>query len=406
MPERTLTYMDHAATTPTDPRVVEAMLPYFTQEYGNPSSLYRHAAAARQALERARETVAEILGARPNEVLFTGCGTESDNLALRGVAWALRRRAGGAPTHIITSPIEHSAVLRTCEQLEREFGFRVTYLPVDATGLVDPDDVGRAIVPGEPTLVSIMYANNEVGTIEPIEEISRITRARGVPFHTDAVQAGGSLDLDVDRLGVDLLALSGHKFYAPKGVGVLYVRQGTPLLPTQTGGGQERGLRSGTENVPYAVGLATALALAHTDRDAEAARQAALRDRLIRGILQGIPDTTLTGHPTRRLPNNASFCFAGVEGEALLLNLDLEGIAASTGSACASHDEAPSHVLTSMGVDTVLARGSLRLSLGRGTHAEDVDRVLDVLPGIVERIRAMSPVYHQSTVPHGEHRGL
>ncbi len=383
-----LIYLDHAATTAVDPRVVEAMLPYFSQHYGNPSSVYRMAEASRLALAEARDTVAEILHARPTEILFTSCGTESDNLALRGVAWAQRQRG----RHIITTAIEHHAVGNTCAQLEREFGFRVTYLPVDRWGVVDPDAVGRAITP-ETILISVMYANNEVGTIEPIAEIGRIARAKGIPFHTDAVQAAGQLDLDVERLNVDLLSLSGHKFYAPKGVGVLYVRQGTPLLPMQTGGGQERGRRAGTENVPYIVGLATALELAYEHLDAESRRLVALRDRLIQGIVQHIPDAYLTGHPTQRLANHASFVFQGVEGEAILLHLDAAGIAASSGSACSAGEEGPSHVLTAMGLDPALARGSLRLTLGRENTAQDVEEVLAVLPEIVQRLRAISPLY-------------
>ena len=381
-------YLDHAATTATDPRVLEAMLPYFDVEYANPSSLYRHAGRAHGALDGARRTVAEALGARPTEVVFTGCGTESDNLALRGAALA-RRREGN---HIITTPIEHAAVLRTCEQLEREFGYRVTYLPVDSTGWVDPDDVGRAITPST-VLVSVMYANNEVGTIEPVAEIARVARANGVTVHTDAVQAAGSLDLDVERLGVDLLSISGHKFYAPKGVGALYIRQGTPILPVQTGGGQERGMRAGTENVPYIVGMARALEIATVERETEAARLRALRDRLIVGLMATVPDARVTGHPTQRLPNNASLAFCGLEGESLLLRLDMVGVRASTGSACASHDEGPSHVLTALGLDVVAARGSLRLTLGRENTDEDIDHVLRILPPIVETLRAMSPLY-------------
>ncbi len=388
MKPKPLLYLDHAATTATDPRVLEAMLPFFSEDYGNPSSLYRSAGRARQALQNARSTVAEVLGARPKEVVFTGCGTESDNLAIRGVALA-RRRQG---RHIITTPIEHSAVLQTCQQLQQVFGYRVTYVPVDSAGMVDPDEIGRAITP-ETTLISVMYANNEVGTIQPIAEIGRIARQRGVTFHTDAVQAGGALDLDVERLHVDLLSLSGHKLYAPKGVGVLYVRQGTPILPTQTGGGQEFGLRSGTENVPYAVGMAHALRLAHDVRASEGERLRSLRDRLVRGVLEAVPDARLTGHPTERLPGNASFCFGGLEGEALLLRLDVAGICASTGSACASMEEAPSHVLTAMGIDVTEARGSLRLTLGRENNDEDVARVLGVLPRIVADLRAMSPIY-------------
>ncbi len=389
-------YLDHAATTAVDPRVVEAMLPYFSQHYGNPSSVYRLAEASRLALSAARDTVAEILHARPTEIIFTSCGTESDNLALRGVALAQRRRG----RHIITTSIEHHAVGNTCAQLEREFGFRVTYLPVDRWGVVDPDAVGRAITP-ETILISVMYANNEVGTIEPIAEIGRLARAKGIPFHTDAVQAAGQLDLDVERLQVDLLSLSGHKFYAPKGVGVLYVRQGTPLLPMQTGGGQERGRRAGTENVPYIVGLATALELAYENLGAETHRLAALRDRLIQGILQSIPDAHLTGHPTQRLANHASFVFQGVDGEAILLHLDAAGIAASSGSACSSGEEGPSHVLTAMGLDPTLARGSLRLTLGRENTAQDVEAVLAVLPEIIQRLRAISPLYAAQRAEQG-----
>ena len=389
-------YLDHAATTAVDPRVVEAMLPYFTASYGNPSSLYRLAAESKGAVDRARSTVAEILGARPSEIIFTSCGTESDNLALRGAAMAARTRGN----HIITTPIEHHAVGNTCEQLARDFGFEVTYVPVDRHGLVDPEAVGRAITP-RTVLVSVMYANNEIGTIEPIAEIGRIARRRGIVYHTDAVQAAGSLPLDVDALGVDMLSLSGHKFYAPKGVGALYVRQGTPLLPIQTGGSQERGRRAGTENVPYIVGLATALRLAYDHLEAEVTRLQALRNRLIAGVLGRIPDTRLTGHPTRRLANNASFVFAGVEGESILLQLDLAGVAASSGSACASSEEGPSHVLTAIGLDPVAARGSLRLSLGRENTSADVDYVLDVLPGIVQKLRAMSPLYAPSAAVAG-----
>lgn len=384
-------YLDHAATTAVDPRVVEAMLPYFTETYGNPSSLYRLAAESKGAIDRSRATVAEILGARPSEIIFTSCGTESDNLALRGAALAARARGN----HIITTPIEHHAVGHTCEQLASALGFEVTYVPVDRHGLVDPDDIGRAITP-RTVLISVMYANNEIGTVEPIAEIGRIARRRGIVFHTDAVQAAGSLPLDVDALGVDMLALSGHKFYAPKGVGVLYVRRGTPMLPTQTGGGQEGGRRAGTENVPYIVGLATALRLAYDQLDAETTRLKALRDRLISGVLGRIPDARLTGHPTRRLANNASFVFAGVEGESILLQLDMAGVAASSGSACASSEEGPSHVLRAIGLDPIEARGSLRLSLGRENTLADVDYVIDVLPDIMQRLRAMSPLYASS----------
>ncbi|MHB0857509.1 MAG: cysteine desulfurase family protein [Anaerolineae bacterium] len=381
-----LVYMDHAATTPLDPRVLAAMLPYFGAAYGNPSSLYRFAGEARAALDDARGQVADVLHARPREVVFTSCGTESDNLALRGVAMALRERG----RHLITTAIEHHAVGRTCEQLE-QLGFRVTYIPVDGQGLVSPDDVGRAIT-GETVLVSVMYANNEVGTIEPLAEIAKIAHARGVLVHTDAVQAAGSLELDVDDLQVDLMSLSGHKFYAPKGVGALYVRDGTALCPQLTGGSQERGRRAGTENVAYAVALAHALRLAYEDQPWENQRLASLRDRLIAGLMSRIPDVLLTGHPSHRLPNSASFAFPGLEGEALLLQLDLAGVAASSGSACAASEEGVSHVLAAMGIDVFSARGSLRLTLGRSTTVTEVDRVVDLLPGMVKRLRELSPL--------------
>jgi cysteine desulfurase len=382
-------YFDHSATTAVDPRVVEAMLPYFSAEYGNPSSIYRLGESAHSSMEAARATVAGILGAKPSEILFTSCGTESDNLALRGTAFESRQHG----KHIITTAIEHHAITHTCEQLVREFGFRVTYLPVDRWGLVDPADVERAIAE-DTILISVMYANNEVGTIEPIAEIGKVARSRDIPFHTDAVQAGGYLSLKVDNLNVDMLSLSGHKFYAPKGVGILYVREGTRLLPVQTGGGQEGGLRAGTENVPYIVGLAKALELAHEELGHEAPRLISLRDRLIEGVLSTIPDVTLTGHPTKRLPGSASFVFEGVDGEAIILQLSLAGIAASSGSACASDDEAPSHVLAAMGMEPRLAKGGLRITLGRENVLEDVDYLLSVLPVIIEKLRALSPVYH------------
>lgn len=383
-------YMDHAATTAVDERVVEAMLPYFNQKYGNASSLHSLGREARKAIEDSRGTVADILGCDPKEIIFTSCGTESDNLAIRGVAWALKNQGKG--NHIITSPIEHHAVSHTVEQLEEHFGFEVTYLPVDHYGMVDPDDVGQTIR-DDTALISIMYANNEVGTIEPIAEIGKIARQRGIPFHTDAVQAGGALDLNVDRLNVDLLSLSAHKFYGPKGIGVLYVRKGTPLLPTQTGGAHELNRRAGTENTPYIVGLATALKLAQDHREEHNKRLAALRDRLIEGILANIPEVELTGHPTNRLPNNASFVIKYIEGESMLLRLDLAGICASTGSACVSGSEEPSHVLLAMGFPPEVAFGSLRLTLGSENTEEDVDYVLEVLAPIVEELRAMSPLY-------------
>jgi cysteine desulfurase len=390
MTEKREIYLDHSATTPVDPRVVEAMLPYFTETYGNASGLHRQARASARALDGARREVAEIFGCKPKEVVFTSCGSESDNLAIRGAAWAAR--LAGKGQHLITSPIEHHAVTHTIDQLCDQFGFEQTVVPVDRYGLVNPDDVARAIRPNT-ALISIIYANNEVGTVEPMAEIGAIAREHGIPFHTDAVQAGGYLDLNVDRLNVDLLSLSGHKFYAPKGVGVLYVRQGTHLLIQQTGGSHEGDRRAGTENVPYIVGIATALKLAQEERESENARLAALRDRLATGILTAIPGAQLTGHPEQRLPGHASFVIPGVEADGLLMHLDMAGVCAASGSACTSGMPEPSHVLVAMGVDHTLALGALRLTLGRSNTQADVDYVLEILPGIVEKLRATNPVF-------------
>jgi cysteine desulfurase len=366
------------------------MLPYFTESYGNASGLHRQARASARALDQARRDVAEVLGCKPKEIVFTSCGTESDNLAIRGVAWT--GKLAGKGKHLITSPIEHHAVSQTINQLCDRFGFEQTVVPVDRYGLVNPDDVAHAVRP-DTLLISIMYANNEVGTLEPLAEIGAIARERGIPFHTDAVQAGGYLDLDVERLNVDLLSLSGHKFYAPKGVGVLYVRQGTPMQPQQTGGGHEGSRRAGTENVPYIVGLAAALRLAQQGRASEAARLSGLRDRLVAGICAGIPDAHLTGHPERRLPGHASFVIPGVEADGLLMHLDMAGVCAASGSACTTGMPEPSHVLMAMGVEHTLALGALRLTLGRSTTQADVDYVVEILPGIVEKLRAARPVY-------------
>ena len=380
-------YLDHAATTPVRPAVLEAMTPYFSEQYGNPSSLYSIAREARKALDWARDTVAEALGASPSEIIFTSGGSESDNLALKGIAFANRQKGN----HIITTQVEHHAILHTCEYLEKRFGFRITYLPVDENCVVDLDALERAITP-ETILVSVMYANNEVGTIQPIEEISHMLKHRGgIAFHTDAVQAGGSLDLNVDKLGVDMLSLSAHKFYGPKGVGVSYVRKGTSYWPQQQGGGQERGRRAGTENTADIVGLATALKLAYEHLESNNAHAAAMRDQLVEGITL-IPAAHLTGHPTNRLPNNASLVFDYVEGESILLSLDMLGIGASSGSACTSSTLEPSHVLKAMGVPIERAHGSLRLTTGMDNVEEDMDRVVQVLPGIIERLRAMSPL--------------
>jgi len=387
--QRTI-YLDHAATTAVDPRVVEAMLPYWTERYGNASSIYALGREAHRAMEEARETVADILNCTPREIIFTSCGTESDNLALRGVAFERRHRS--EKNHLITSPIEHHAISHTMEQLAKRFGFEVTYLSVDRYGLVDPADVEAAIRP-DTALISVMYANNEVGTIEPIAEIGALARAHKIPFHTDAVQAGGALNLDVKALNVDLMSLSAHKFYGPKGIGVLYARKGVPFLPMQSGGAHERNRRAGTENVAYIVGLATALRLAYEEAPETNARITRLRDRLIAGLLERIPDSQLSGHPSQRLPNNASLLLNYIEGESILLNLDLLGVAASSGSACTSGSLEPSHVLTAMGYPHEVAHGSLRLTLGKENTEADVDYVLEILPGIVEKLRQMSPLY-------------
>jgi cysteine desulfurase len=388
-------YLDHAATTPVDPAVVEAMLPLFTEGYGNASSLHHKGRQAADALEEARQTVADALGCKPREVIFTSCGTESDNLALRGVAF---QQAQKGKRHLITSSIEHHAISHTMEQLEKRFGFEVTYLPVDEYGIVHPDEVTRAIR-DDTALVSVMYANNEVGTIQPLAEIGEITRARGVPFHTDAVQAGGTLDLNVDRLNVDLMSLSAHKFYGPKGVGVLYARRKSKFWPMQTGGAQERRRRAGTENIPYIVALATALDLAQGRAEEENKRLIGLRDSLIAGVLERVPEAALTGHPTQRLPNSASFVFKYIEGEGILLNLDALGICGSSGSACTSASLEPSHVLQAMGIPIEVAHGSLRLTLGKSNTQEDVDFVVEHLPDVVHKLRQISPLYDPASCP-------
>ena len=381
--------MDHAATTPVLPEVLAAMLPLYTDSFGNPSSIYTLAQEARKAVGDARETVARVLGARMSEVVFTSGGTESDNTALKGAAFALRNNGN----HIITTSIEHHAVLHTCHQLE-QFGFEVTYLPVDQYGMVDPDEVARAI-DGRTILVSVMYANNEIGTVQPIAEISQVVKGeaqrqrRTIVMHTDAVQAAGFLDLNVKMLGVDMLSLSAHKFYGPKGVGVLYVRRGTPFEPQQMGGGQERQRRSGTENGPGIVGLAEALGIATEQREFANQHCRRLRDKIIAGLQETVDRVYLNGHPTQRLPNNVNVCFEAVEGEPILLGLDFSGICASSGSACSSASLEPSHVLLAIGRPADLAQGSLRLTLGVENTDEEVDYLLEVLPGLVNRLRAM-----------------
>ena len=389
-------YLDHAATTPTDERVVSAMLPYLTAAWGNPSSIYAEARDARKGLDDARRTIAGVLGCKPNEIIFTSGGTEADNLALRGVAAAMRARSqgdGSARDHIITTAIEHHAILNECEALEKE-GFRLTYLPVDGEGFVDLDAL-RAALDERTAVVSVMYANNEVGTIEPIAEVARIVKERDprIVVHTDAVQAAGSLDVSVDRLGVDMLSMAAHKLYGPKGVGALFVRGRTPFVAQTVGGSQERNRRAGTENVAGAVGLATALRLAYDELDARNARLIAMRDRLIDELPRRIPGTIVTGprDSSKRLPNSASFAFEHLEGEAVLLQLDLLGVAASSGSACTTASLEPSHVLLAMSVPERYLRGSLRLTLGTDNRPEDIDYLLEVLPPAVAKIRALAP---------------
>lgn len=379
-------YADNAATTPMSEAAVKAMLPWLTEEFGNPSSMYSLAAKPQTALATAREAVAAVIGADPAEIFFTSGGTESDNWALRGAAYGAEKKG----RHIITSAIEHHAVLEPLEQLERE-GFEVTILKPDSFGRIDPESVRAAIRP-DTCLCSIMTANNEVGTIQPIAEIGAICHEFGVTFHTDAVQAMGHIPVDVEDMQVDLLSASAHKFNGPKGVGFLYVRRGTRLKNLIHGGGQEKRRRSGTENVGGIMAMATALTEAVSNMREEYVRLSAMRDRLIAGILQ-MPETVLTGHPTERLPGIASFSIRYIEGESIILSLDIAGIAASSGSACSTASLDPSHVLTSMGLSHEEAHGSLRLSLGRYNTEEDVDRILEALPPIVEKLRAMSPVW-------------
>lgn len=379
-------YLDHAATTPTHPEVVKAMLPYFTDVFGNPSSIYYCGQEARGAVEEARTKVAELIGARNEEIVFTSGGTEADNYALKGVAYANEHKGD----HIITTSIEHHAVMEACKFLQSK-GFRITYLPVDEYGLVDPDDVKRAIA-DKTILISVMHANNEVGTIEPVEEIGEIAREAGVYFHTDAVQAVGHIPVNVDKLKVDLLAISAHKLYGPKGVGALYVRKGAKLVSLLHGGEQEKGRRAGTENVPAIVGLGKAAELAEEEMDKEVEQLTYLRDRLLKGLMEKIDHVRLNGHPKRRLPNNVNVSVDFVEGESMILNLDLEGICASTGSACTSSSLEPSHVLLALGVAPEQSHCSLRFTLGRENTKGDVERVLEVLPGIVAKLRAMSPL--------------
>ena len=380
-------YMDYAATTPTDQRVVEAMMPYFGEIYGNPSSLHGFGQEARAAMEEARAKIAAFLGAKPAEIVFTSGGTESDNFAIKGMAWANRKKGD----HVITSAIEHHAVLETCRFLEKE-GFRVTYLPVDEDGLVDPADVVKAIT-DRTILISIMHANNEIGTIQPIAEIGRIAKEKGICFHTDAVQTFGHLPFTVDELNIDLLSASAHKLYGPKGMGLLYIRKGTRITPLVHGGDQESGRRASTQNVPGIVGFGKAVELAAATLQEEVVRLTSLRDRFIQGIFERIDGIRLNGHPARRLPNNINLSVESIEGEGMILSLDMMGIACSTGSACSSSSLEPSHVLLAIGLPHELSHGSLRFSLGMYTKEGDIDAVLEALPQVVGRLRAMSPLY-------------
>lgn len=375
-------YLDNAATTPLDPEVLKAMLPYFTKKYGNASSLHSIGQEAKKALESSREIIAKLLHVDSEEIYFTSCATESNNLALKGVAFANRRRG----KHIITTKIEHHCVLNTCKWLE-DNGFEVTYLPVDRFGIIRPEDL-ESVIRDDTILVSIMYANNEIGTIEPIKKLARICSEKGIYFHTDAVQAFGKIPIDIND--ISMLSVSAHKLYGPKGVGALFVRKDVKIEPILHGGGHEMGLRSGTENIAGIVGLAKATELAFKEMSNESERLKKLRDKLIKQILE-IPNTTLNGHPKKRLPNNANFSFKFVEGESIVLMLDERGIEASTGSACSSPKLEPSHVLLAIGLEPALAHGSLRLSLGRYTTKEDIDYVNIVLPEVIENLRRISP---------------
>ena len=380
-------YLDHAATTPVDPEVAEAMARVYRDTHGNPSSIYAEGRAARKLVEDARDEVAATIGAQPGEVVFTGGGTEADNLALRGALKARRDERDA----LVTTAIEHHAVLDTARDLERHAHVRLTVVPVDREGVVDPDAIQGAI-DARTSLVSVMHANNEIGTIEPIERIGAVCREHGVTFHSDAVQTVGALDLDVRKIPVDLVSINAHKFYGPKGVGALYVRKGTRLATMQTGGGQEKGRRTGTENVAGIVGLGVAMRIARERRANESPRQARLRDRIIAGVRAHVPDAVLTGHPSARLPNNASFCIAGTDGESLIVALDLEGFAVSSGSACTSGETEPSHVLLALGLDRELAKGSLRVTVGRGTTDAQVDAFVDALARVAARLRERSAV--------------
>jgi cysteine desulfurase len=387
MPPRRLVYLDHSATTPTDPRVVEVMLPYFTEAYGNPSSAHSFGRKAEFAVETARETIARVLNCQPSEIVFTSGGSESDNLAIRGAAWTARHQGKGQ--HIITMPIEHSAVGKTVEQMTDVMGFEQTALSVDQYGRLDAAEFERVCRPGT-TLASLMLANNEVGTLQPIAQLAALARAKDVYFHTDAVQAAGQLPLDVQQLGVDMMSISAHKFYGPKGVGALYVREGIELTPSQSGGSHEEGRRAGTHNTPAIVGMAKALELAYEEFDEHTTHYQAMRDQLIDGILSRVPGVVLTGHPTQRLASHASFLFEDLDSGALIMHFDMRGVAVSGGSACKTGNPEPSGVLLAMGFTPKEASGNLRLTVGRQTSAEDVDYAVEMLVDTVEKLRKLN----------------
>jgi cysteine desulfurase len=382
-------YMDNSATTPVKDEVLTEMLPYFTEKYGNPSSIYSLGSKSKNAVEISREKIAKVLGANSKEIFFTAGGSESDNWALKGVAFANRNKGN----HIITSKIEHHGILHTCEYLEK-LGFKVTYLDVDEYGVVDLNQLKESIT-DETILISIMFANNEIGTIQPIREIGKIAKEKGIYFHTDAVQAIGHIEIDVDELNIDMLSMSAHKFYGPKGIGALYIRQGVKIDPLISGGGQERNRRAGTENVPGIVGMGKAIELAYKNLDEHNNRLINLRQRLIKKVFEKIDYVRLNGHPTNRLPGNVNLCFEFIEGESLLLSLDMEGIAGSSGSACTSGTLDPSHVLLAIGLPHEIAHGSLRLSLGDFNTEDEVDYVVEKLVEIVARLRSMSPLYEK-----------
>ncbi|MBF4475344.1 cysteine desulfurase NifS [Methanobacterium formicicum] len=382
-----MSYMDHSATSPVNPEVLKEMLPYFTESFGNASTLYALGREARTAMEKAREQVASLIGAQPEEVYFTSGGTESDNIAIKGTASKLKNKGN----HIITSDIEHPAVEETCKYLEKN-GYQVTYLPVGEEGIVKVSDVEAAITP-ETILITVMHANNEIGTIQPIKEIGALAREKGIYFHTDAVQSVGKIPVNVGDMNVDMLSISAHKLYGPKGIGALYIRKGVRIDPLLHGGGHERGMRPGTENIPGIVGLGKACQIAEDNLEKNMEYVSSLRDRLIKGVLGKIEQSYLNGHPTKRLPNNANFRFSSIEGESLVLQLDAKGINASTGSACSSKKLEPSHVLMAIGLKEVDAHGSLRISLGTENTPQDIDYTIDAINEVVERLRSMSPLW-------------